>query len=136
MTTTMTASDLGTIKNRLGLLNEQRNAFYPNRLLEITGETPTTASKMLKIPRANFYKEKIPLKRDKILEKKIIDFVIAGDLAFELLNQNKNETLIWLTSPNAEFFGDSPFEICLRGDGKKIIEWLLVRLGREPGVAF
>lgn len=136
MTTTMTASDLGTIKNRLGLLNEQRNAFYPNRLLEITGETPTTASKMLKIPRANFYKEKIPLKRDKVLEKKVVDFVIAGDLAFELLNQNKNETLIWLTSPNAEFFGDSPFEICLRGDGKKIIEWLLVRLGRETGVAF
>ncbi len=136
MTTTMTASDLGTIKNRLGLLNAQKNAFYPNRLLEITGETPTTASIMLKIPRANFYKEIIPLKRDKVLEKKVVDFVIAGDLAFELLNQNKNETLIWLASPNAEFFGDSPFEICLRGDGKKIIEWLLVRLGRKAGVAF
>lgn len=136
MSITMKAADLGTIQNHLGLLNTQQNAFYPNRLLDITGETPTKASQKLKIPRASFYKEKVSLRRDKVLEKKIIDFVMAGDLAFELLNKNKNETIIWLTSPNAEFFGDSPFEICLRGDGRKLIEWLYVRLGKNPGVAF
>ncbi len=132
----MKASDFGTVRNHLGLLNAQKNAFYPNRLLDITGETPTTASQKLKIPRANFYKEEVSLKRNTILEKKIIDFVLVADLAFELLNQNKKETVIWLTSPNAEFFGDSPFEICLRGDGKKIIKWLHIRLCKEPGVAF
>ncbi len=136
MALTMKASDFGTVRNHLGLLNAQKNAFYPNRLLDITGKTPTAASQKLKIPRANFYKEEVSLKRNTILEKKIIDFVIVADLAFELLNQNKKETVIWLTSPNAEFFGDSPFEICLRGDGKKIIKWLHIRIGKEPGVAF
>ena len=57
MSITMKAADLGTIQNHLGLLNTQQNAFYPNRLLDITGETPTTASQELKMPRASFYKE-------------------------------------------------------------------------------
>ncbi len=136
MSVTVKASDHGAVQNHLGLLNVKRNAFYPNRLLDITGENPTVASKKLNIPRASFYKEEVSLKRDKILEKKIREFVLVGDLAFDLLNQNKNETIIWLSSPNTEFFGDSPFEICLRGDGKKIIQWLLIRLGKESGVAF
>ena len=131
-----TALNLGGIQNHLGLLNDKKNAFYPNRLLEITGESPTTASKQVRIPRASFYKDEILFKRNKELERKIIDFVVVGDLVYELMDGNMKEVVVWLTSPNLEFFGDSPFEICLRGDGKKIIEWLYTRLGRSPGVAF
>ena len=133
---TSTALKYGGIQNRLGLLNAKGNAFYPNRLLELTEETPTTASDKMDIPRANFYKEEIQFKRNKELERKIIDFVVVGDLAYELLEGNEKEIVVWLTSPNLEFFGDSPFEICLRGDGKKVIDWLYVRLGKKPGVAF
>lgn len=132
----VTALNFGGIQNHLGLLNDKRNAFYPNRLLEITGESPTTASEQVKIPRASFYKDEVLFKRNKELERKIIDFVVVGDLVYELMNGNMKEVVVWLTSPNLDFFGDSPFEICLRGDGKKIIEWLYTRLGRSPGVAF
>ncbi len=131
-----TALKHGGIHNHLGLLNDDRNAFYPNRLLEITGENPTSASKQTKIPRANFYKEEVHFKRNKELERKIIDFVVVGDLVYELMKGDMKEVVIWLTSPNIELFGDSPFEICLRGDGRKVMEWLYVRLGRSSGVAF
>lgn len=136
MTVITKASDMGAIKNHLGLLNANKSAFYPARLLDITGETPSTASRMLGVSRASLYKKEVSLRRNNDLVKKIVDFVSVGDLAFELLNQDKNETIIWLNSPNTDFFGDSPFEICLRGHGKKLIKWLLVRLGKEPGVAF
>lgn len=88
------------------------------------------------MPRTNFYKEEVSFKRNKDLERKITGFVVVGDLAYELLEGNLKEVVIWLTSSNLEFFGDSPFDICLRGDGKKIIEWLYIRLGKKPGVAF
>ena len=133
---TATALEHGGIHNHLGLLNDAHNAFYPNRLLEITGESPTSGSKKVNIPRANFYKEEVRFKRNKDLERKIIDFVVVGDLVYELMKGNMKEVVIWLTSPNIELFGDSPFEICLRGDGKKVMEWLYIRLGRSSGAAF
>ena len=34
-------------------------------------------------------------------------------------------------APNAMLFGDTPFEVCMRGEGEKLIEWLNQRLGRK-----
>ena len=136
MPSIMTAKELGGIQNHLGLLNTNRTTFYPNRLMEITKTNPSEASKKLKVSRPNLYKKEVSIKRDNELARKIIDFVVVGDLVYDLFGGDIEQTIIWLTEPNIDFFGDSPFEICLRGDGKKLIEWLYVKSGKKQGVAF
>lgn len=136
MKNVMTPRDLGGIQNHLGLLNRKKTAFFPNRLMEISNSNPTEASKKLGLSRPNLYKEEISIRKDKELAKKIVDLVIVGDLVFDLFGGKIDQTIMWLTEPNMDFFGDSPFDICLRGDGKKLIEWLYIRSGKKPGVAF
>lgn len=42
----------------------------------------------------------------------------------------------WFTLPTESFFGASPYEVVLRGDGDSIIEFLEIRLGLRPGAGF
>lgn len=42
----------------------------------------------------------------------------------------------WFTLPSQSFFGASPYEVVLRGDGDTIIEFLEIRLGLTPGAGF
>ena len=128
------AKNLGTTPNHFHLLNPDLTKFYPQKFLDLTKLNPTVAAKKIGISRPNFYKDEISLAKNEKLTKKIMEFIVSADLAFELLGENKKETLLWLSSPNTAFFGDTPLEICLRGEGRRLIEWLLTRLGKGPGI--
>jgi uncharacterized protein (DUF2384 family) len=63
--------------------------------------------------------EKAPLKK----------FVQVADLVQELL-KDEEATKKWLMEPNDYFFGNTPLEVCLRGDGQLLVDYLLKKLGR------
>lgn len=42
----------------------------------------------------------------------------------------------WFTTPDELFFGKSPYEVVLAGDGDTMIEFLEIRLGLRPGAGF
>jgi hypothetical protein len=61
---------------------------------------------------------------------------MATDLIYELMENDEDQTIKWLTTPNTFLFGDSPLEVIMRDEGHAIISWLLELLGRKPGSAF
>lgn len=125
-----TENGLGTIKNRLGFLSSDLQGFNPNRFLDLTGLKAVDAAQALGKTRTAMYKDFIPFKPSDELKKKIIDLVIASDIAFTLFNKDEKETARWIVAPNTFLFGSTPFEICLRGDGTPLIKWLLDRAGQ------
>jgi len=38
-------------------------------------------------------------------------------------------------APNSLLFGRSPFEVCMEGNSKLLISWLIDRLGKESPLA-
>ena len=42
----------------------------------------------------------------------------------------------WFTLPNESFFGATPYEVVLSGEGDAVIEFLEIRLGLRPGAGF
>lgn len=122
-------SGLGSIQNSLGFLSSDQQGFNPNRILNLTGLKATEASALFGKSRTAMYKEYIPFKPSDEIKTKIIDLVMAGDIAFQLFDKNVEETGRWIVSPNTLLFGSTPFEVCLRGDGKPLIKWLLDRAG-------
>jgi len=129
------AKDLGALQNALGILaNEDRTKFHPQAFASATGLKPTSASKTLKIPRPNLYRETIPIPI-KFMDR-MMQLVVATDLVFELLDKDVEETKRWLMTVNSILLGISPFEAIMRGDGKAVIEWLSERVGHKDGVAF
>lgn len=121
--------DFGKIQNHLGFLSSDKQGFNPNRIMNLTGLKAAEASTMLGKNRTTMYKDYIAFKPSDELKAKIIDLVMAGDIAFLLFNKNVEETAHWIVSPNTLLFGATPFEVCLRGDGKPLIKWLLDRAG-------
>jgi hypothetical protein len=122
--------DLGTMRNALGILSEDRKKLRPERLLSITGLGRTELSRVTKKARPLLYERELPLKLSSSFTKAIYSLVIATDLAFELFGENEEDTKNWLMAPNTLLFGDSPFIVCIRGEGDKLIEWLNQRLRR------
>jgi len=128
------AHDLGAIRNALGILSDDRKKVRPAALRSVTHMGPTEVAAKLGVSRPSVYKEEITV--SKKLMAHITHLVIATDLAFELLGENREETMKWLMSPNSILSGDLPFVVCMRGDGQVVIDWLNSRLGRVPGEAF
>ncbi len=126
---------LGEIKNHLGILIAGYNHFSPRLLLEACPNV-TDLAEMLGIQRTQLYTDRISLKKGTKLRKRIIQLVIATDLAYHLLGQSKEKTLHWLATPNLIFFGDTPLEVIMRDEGEIIISWLMEREGLKPGSAF
>jgi hypothetical protein len=124
----------GAIQNRFNILSKDHKKYRPEALASVAGLRPSELARELKVSRPTTYQEEVLIKPEQ--KKVIINIVIATDLAFELLGNNLKEARNWFLAPNSLFFGDSPFEICLRGDGKSIVEWLNQRLGRHPGFGF
>lgn len=120
---------LGDIKNHLGFLSSDQQGFNPNRILNLTGLKAAEASSLLGKNRTTMYKEFIPFKPSDKLKSKVIDLVMAGDIAYLLFDKKVEETARWIVSPNTLLFGSTPFEVCLRGDGKPLIKWLMDRAG-------
>jgi hypothetical protein len=127
------APDLGSIRNRLGILSNDFKKFNPEAFFQATGLTGTQLAKILKVQRPLLYREFLPLNK---LKTPIIQLVIATDLVFALLENNLDETKRWLMSPNIELSGESPFEVILRGEGEEVTSWLLERSGKLAGAAF
>lgn len=129
------AEDMGSLRNRLGILSPDRKRINSATLLKVTGLGPAKIEKLTGIARPQLYRTEVPLKLSSKLMKHIIAVVIVTDLAYDLFGNNEKETVTWLMSPNSTLFGDSPFEVCMRGDGSKLIQWLSERLGKEAGAA-
>lgn len=122
----------GEIHNSLGFLTEDHKGLLPQTFMKTTNLNSTEAAKELDVPRPSVYKKIIPLKRSSKLRDRVLSVVSATDIAYELFNKNHEETAKWLMTPNILLFGKSPFEICMRGDGQRLIEWLLDRAGVQP----
>lgn len=56
------------------------------------------------------------------MKKEINDIIKVSILADQLLQGVK--VVEWMNSPNEHIFNDTPVEICLRGDGDILIEYL------------
>ena len=134
----MTPSQLGQMQNHLGLLKDDgkgHKALDPEKFMALTGFGAVEASKAIDVSRPTMYKATIPLKPSTRLTERVIGLVTATDIAYELFNKSAEETTNWMMSPNALLFGASPFEVCMRGDHKPLIEWLLDRAGQSPIVS-
>ena len=103
------------------------------KLKDFVGDSFTTAelAKKVKRTRAAMYKEETPLSKD-FIEQFLVPIVISSDHAVELFNGDLEEARRWVLTPNSYFFGKSPFNACLLGDGKHIIDFLVERLGKKP----
>lgn len=127
------AEDLGTLRNSLGILSPDRTRIVPEKFLEATHLSATMLSDKLNVKRPTLYRKTIPIPSSR--QREMIQLVLATDLVFEL-TRSLPETGKWLMSPSSILFGDSPFEVILRGDGNAIIAWLNQRTGKVAGAAF
>lgn len=129
------AKDLGSLQNALGILaHDDPTKFHPQAFESATGLSPSKTSKILQVRRPNLYREIVPI--PKKFEGRLIQLVMATDLAYQLMAKDVEETKRWLMSPNTIMLGASPFEVIMRGDGDAVINWLGERAGLKPGVAF
>lgn len=130
----LTGAQLGKMQNHLGLITDDgkgRHSLNPERFLALTGLSPSEGAKVTNVSRPQMYKTSIPLKPSTRLSERIIDLVTVTDIAYELFEKNADETTNWMMSPNTLLFAASPFEVCMRGDAKPLIEWLLDRAGQQ-----
>jgi hypothetical protein len=132
-----TFQDLGQAHNYLGILDTPTNPrhFFSELLIRICSNKSDLAN-ILGIQRTLLYQKKLPLKKGTKLRSRIMHLVIATDMVYELLRNDKSKTLAWLIAPNTFLFGDSPFEVIMRDEGEAIISWLMEKLGKKPGAAF
>ncbi len=128
---------LGQIHNYLGILDTSQDPrhFSSEPLMRICSNKSDLAS-LLGVQRTQLYQKTLPLKKGTKLRSRIIHLVMATDLVYELMGNDENKTIDWLTTPNTFLFGDSPLEVIMRDEGKAIISWLQEMLGKKPGAAF
>lgn len=129
------SENLGKISNFLGILTSDYGHFLPKKLLEMYPNASELAE-MLGLQRTQVYAKKLPLKKGSPLRKRIINLVIASDLASILMEKDADKICQWLTAPNFMLFGESPLEVIMRGEGEPLILWLRERAGFKPGAAF
>src|SRR5262249_832674 len=122
----------GKIHNSMGFLSEDHKYLLPQTFMTTTHLNSTEAAKELGTNRQAMYKNQIPLKPSSKLKERVMAVVSATDVAYELFDRNHDETAKWLVTANILLFGKSPFEVCMRGDGQKLVEWLLDRAGVKP----
>lgn len=120
----------GTPRDEFGLLTHDFN-LKPKRLIEFVGKTYTVEElgKKINKSRISMYQPEVRLDQD-FVENYLFPLVIATDLAVELIG-DKEEGRKWMMAPNSYYFGRSPFSMCFLGDGKRVIDGLLEKLGRE-----
>lgn len=126
--------DLGTPKNTLGMLSPDLQYLVPKRFFEYSPLNKTDIAKEAGINRKTLYSDKVKLATLRKLRVGIIQVVIGTDLAIELFNDNVEEAVNWFQTPNTFLFGETPFEACIKGDGKILINWLKGKLGKEGAI--
>lgn len=126
--------DMGAPENRLKMLSPDLQYLVPKRFFEYSPLNKTDIAKQAGINRKTLYSDKVKLSTLKKLKKGIMQVVIGTDLAVELFGDNIEEAVNWFQTPNTLLFGESPFEVCIRGEGKILINWLMGRLGKDGAI--
>jgi len=127
----MTPEDLGALKDHFGLLSEDHNSLNLAELRSFLGDTLTKAdlAKSLGISRTRLYEKQVKLSKE-FMRTKMIPIIQTADLAYEIF-KNEESTRRWILSPNSYFFGKSPLEVCLLGEGPELINFLNRKLGYD-----
>lgn len=125
----------GSLADRFGLLSRDQRKLVVDGFENLTGFNRAQVAPILGKTKAATYTQNEIIPSKEILEK-VLKVAVAADLAYEMLGSNLEETRTWMMAPNVHFFGSSPFELCMTGQGDSIIEWLLVRTGKKAGQAF
>ena len=126
----------GEIANSLHILTEDKKAFHPKTFFKYSPYSRAEIAKQAGVSRTNLYKETIPLSTIKQLKIGILQIVMGLDLSIELFHESEKEAVQWFNAPNTMLSGESPFEVCLRGDGEGILNWLKGRLGYPDAKPF
>ncbi len=126
--------DMGTPENKLKMLSPDLQYLVPKTFFKYGPLNKTDMAKQAGINRKTLYSKRVKLSTLKKLKKGIIQVVIGTDLAIELFNNNIEEAITWFQVPNTLLFGESPFEVCIRGEGKFLINWLMGRLGKNGAI--
>ncbi len=126
----------GEITNSLHILTKDKKAFHPEKFFKYSPYSRAEIAKEAGISRTNLYKETVAFSTIKQLKKGILQVVMGLDLSIELFHENDKEAIQWFNAPNAMLSGESPFEVCIRGDGEGILNWLKGRLGYPDAKPF
>lgn len=126
----------GVIANSLHILTEDKKAFHPEQFFKYSPYTRAELAKEAGVSRTNLYKDTVALSTLKQLKKGILQVVMGLDLSIELFQEKESEAVQWFNAPNTMLSGESPFEVCIRGDGDGILNWLKGRLGYPDAKPF
>lgn len=122
------------LKNSFGILTSDLQAIESKGFKKFLGEDrfkPADLSKSLGIGRTTLYEKRVKVSREFIKEK-LIPIALSAEMAADILG-NMEKGRLWVLTPNSYFFGKSPFEVCLLGDGRAVLELLQSRLGELSG---
>jgi len=113
------------LRNDFGILTPDLQAIESQGLKKFLGKgrfKPSELSKSFNIGRTTFYESRIKVSHEFIKEK-LIPIALAAEIAADLFKDMEKGRL-WMLTPNSYFFGKSPFEVCLLGDGRAVLELL------------
>ena len=131
MTAVAKKLDLADTDNRLGILSPDRKSLNVKKFFEHSPFPSQQAAKQAGVSVDDSHSEKVELDSLKDLKKGIEQVVIATDLTVELFQGDVEKAVGWFITANEFTDWDSPFEVCLRGDGDFLINWLGGRLGKD-----
>lgn len=112
------------VQNNMNWLSDDYSNFNARKFFNDTNFSRSQTANTLKIARASIYKDHLLLNKANQIRERILHLVIVADIAYNLFESDKLQVAKWLTTPNTHFFGSSPIEVCFRGDGKTLIEWI------------
>jgi hypothetical protein len=133
MRTGMLEQGYGQMRDVYGLLSPDHRSIKPASVKEFVAPrlNVSALAKTLEVPRTSLYEKTSPLS-DEWIKKRIIPLVLSADIAFELF-KDREKARLWMITENAYFFGQSPFDLCLKGEGEKVIKFLMQRAGKISG---
>lgn len=126
--------NIGTPSNSFEILSPDHKELIPRRFFEYSPFNKTEIAKEAGINRKTLYRERVKLSTLKTLKKGILQVVIGTDLTLELFEGKKEDAINWFKAPNTFLFGESPFEVCIRGEGEFLLTWLKDRLGKDEAI--
>ncbi len=126
--------NMGIPGNKLKILSPDLQYLRPKNFFKYSPFNKTDIAKQAKINRKALYNEQVKLSTLKNIKKGILQVVIGTDLSIEVFKNNVEEAVNWFSTPNTLLFGESPFEVCIRGEGNFLINWLNTRLGKNGAI--
>ncbi len=116
--------------NRLGIISPDRKCLIPDKFFEHSPFLSPKAAEKAGVGAKALRADKVELDSLDDLREGIEQVVIATDLAVEVFAGDIDKAVGWFITPNDFTAGDSPFDVCLRGGGEFLINWLGGRLGK------